>query len=42
MSDFTEFEKMLNVSFESVIDICRGTFVRFGIPDVIQTDNDHS
>ena len=29
---------MPNVSYASVIDICKGTCVKIGIPDVIKTD----
>ena len=39
LTDFIDFEKLLNLSSESVIDICKRSFARFGILDIVQTDN---
>ena len=36
---FIDFEKLRNLSSESVIDICKRSFARFGIPYVVQTGN---
>ena len=39
LMDLIDFEKLLNLSSESVIDICKRSFARFGIPDIVQSDN---
>ena len=36
LTDFIDFEKLQNLSSESVIDICKRSVARFGIPDDVQ------
>lgn len=38
-SDFFECEPITNLSSAGVIKVCKRTFARYGIPDVVQSDN---